>query len=1233
MIRKLIIGLVVLGTALSGTARANNVRIEGEVKVTEAEIDRQTNIATVSVQLKWDNSWRDAFNYDAVYLFLKYKVDGLNEVWHHAYLEGTGHQLDRGFSYLMSNSNADVAGMQNHCEGIFIYRSDRGTGNVSLTDLKLKWNIKSNSERVLDRDLFTSGSVFLSAMAIEMVYIPRGAFRAGDTYSTRTFANGDVLFPEDRNILIPENVQEMNSEPDLLASNPPEFIMNRINDVTKDASNAWIGTSGTIIDESKNFVSILEIRFKDAVTIRSFAIESVEGHTPEEWALEVHNKEGRWVSIYPKYNLPYDQKDNQQPNTYASGDAWAVNSRETYPCTRTLRADWGGSDVERFSSQYRIRIFSSSAEPYIKNMAMSEADILAEVDNSVLVYDSISKMNQRFGLCDGDVADESEYAAWTGNTDVNYPNGYKAFFTMKYEVSQEEYVAFLNKLTAPQQRARTIGSNLAALKEGMYVFGGVGTRAVARNGIKLASIGLNDAPYVFANDLNPRNDYAQDGDGQTVACNFLNAGDMRAYADWCGLRPLTEMEYEKMARRPFPEASLRGEFAWNTTANFSPATKFDGITAGTSRETMSGGNVNARNLMKGPVRCGAFANLSGSDQVAAGASFWGVMELSGNLSELYYNANSAGRLFRGERHNQHGDGAIGAEGKTNMSAEIWTESPWAFALRGGSFVDDSMRMFISDRERNKNVYTSVDQVNEKKDSTVTFRLGRTAPVLHKVSEVSIAGGQTSSVAVQDLVCSGADYTISGSVPGDIEGAYRIAWFKSSDGGSNWDLMEGETSPSLTLTDMRNENSAEDVFKDYWFKRYIYTNGADYVQSNPIKIRVINQTLKLSSAVDTVDVWNYSKGIRITAPQESEFQWTWLRENDTKPVTVEYVLRPQKEELHFFAYKDFLDGTMFDSRVNKILLETTVMERCKHEDTLKIYVRQKPSVKSGYNEATGGAAADFHCGEVFQDNETGVGSNKEYRTVRIGNRCWFADNLNRTTKTGEGDSKCYEDNDANCEKYGRLYNWMGATRSTTSQYNTGEEVRGICPAGWHLPSNREWIQLFADMGVTVDADNSVVDGRGLKSVLNDWEGQSAQESHIGNDTTRFDAQPGGMRSFMYYPGYDDRWNTEAGIKGRSGFHDRGTRGWWWTSTNSGTRSCYWHSNSWTLQYMPYYVRMDEDGKMYFNIETGSYYVTNTIFHSRDHYYMYSSNSDSNTALSSMRNEFYFSVRCIRDGVEH
>ena len=108
--------------------------------------------------------------------------------------------------------------------------------------------------------------------------------------------------------------------------------------------------------------------------------------------------------------------------------------------------------------------------------------------------------------------------------------------------------------------------------------------------------------------------------------------------------------------------------------------------------------------------------------------------------------------------------------------------------------------------------------------------------------------------------------------------------------------------------------------------------------------------------------------------------------------------------------------------------------------------------------------DGICGHPF----TYKGKTYNTRLMPDG-KCWMTENLNVGVKipltqvsqdNGIIEKYCYDDNEANCDIYGGLYYW-----SEAMQYTKTEKAQGICPPGWHIPSDGEWMALEASLGCT------------------------------------------------------------------------------------------------------------------------------------------------------------------------
>jgi formylglycine-generating enzyme required for sulfatase activity len=314
---------------------------------------------------------------------------------------------------------------------------------------------------------------------------------------------------------------------------------------------------------------------------------------------------------------------------------------------------------------------------------------------------------------------------------ASWPNGFNGFYCMKYEITQEQYMVFLNMLTYTQQAARTsLGNNIAST--GYIGYGALTSSATPtnRNGIEMLVNGVNNTvPAIFAMNLNNNGVYNEAADGHTLACNYLSWDDVAAYLDWASLRPLSELEYEKACRGT--ALPLADEYAWGTpniVGNFS-TTYYTLTDPGTPDEVITANySLTAGNLayyytcydvnIRGPLRAGIFAGSNGnSGRQTSGAGFYGIMELSGNVAERVVNLHGSytGRTYTGV----HGDGELTSAGAANTTA--WPTAGYGVGNRGGGWNSSTAtHLRVSDRTY---AYTSSDP----RDMIIGGRGVRTQP--------------------------------------------------------------------------------------------------------------------------------------------------------------------------------------------------------------------------------------------------------------------------------------------------------------------------------------------------------------------------------------------------------------------------------------------------------------------------------------------------------------------------
>jgi uncharacterized protein (TIGR02145 family) len=132
-------------------------------------------------------------------------------------------------------------------------------------------------------------------------------------------------------------------------------------------------------------------------------------------------------------------------------------------------------------------------------------------------------------------------------------------------------------------------------------------------------------------------------------------------------------------------------------------------------------------------------------------------------------------------------------------------------------------------------------------------------------------------------------------------------------------------------------------------------------------------------------------------------------------------------------------------------------------------------------------AEIICSETLRSSFVDERDGQSYNTTTIGNQVWMAENLNYSTE----DSYCYNDEESNCEEYGRLYEWASADTA--------------CPAAWHLPSTTEWEELLDNLEGEEFAGGHLKSTSGWKWDMNGTDdcGFSALASGIDDWSDGFD----------------------------------------------------------------------------------------------------------------------------------
>jgi len=692
-IQKIVVTAILVLSGLS--LMANNIQIPRGPDI----VSRSATTVQVEFDVTWENSWRLSRpnNWDAAWIFMKYRIDASD--WRHANLGATPATVAGGTPRVIEGGTSTRPDGSEVTVGVFIYRSEQDTwGDMVLNGVRLNWDVTG---------LGITATTVLSVrvFAIEMVYVPQGPFYIGDGWSLdhlRTI--GDTMFNSTFVPLLGESWAN-NRHPNNII--PGGVNANTFSGFTFSASNNTANAHIAFNSNSGNHWhpgagvrwDWIQVELPSPRTVQWVTFSNHEGagegNNVTGFAISGSNDGLTWTLLYgnPEFVHPAGAGNHRFGRN--------ANREQALPVA-----------LERTGSFIFYRFHVHGAQTHISNIQLFECN-----NDRINRIHTPTQPRFYFTGLNNAAYPAAGTAPVVGTTlqplADGFPNGFRAFYVMKHEVTQHFWVDFLNTLTWDQQHrlvttpgittpttalpnvtpASVVGTNI------FRPWNNIDDRTMPqhRMNIRIRESG-QDGPAVFGVGhwvTTARQEEDPDNPGEWITINEagwcwnheIHGGhvpmfnlawtDIAAFLDWAGLRPMTELEYEKAARGP--RRPVREEFAWG--GPFLPSNTAGVANRNLPHETplpvfasfAQPGNAAIRTVIQTaanvgvtgvfwPVRAGSFAREA-TTREEAGASYWGILNLSDNVAERVVNISSVqGRAFTG----RHGDGEITSMGFSNV---------------------------------------------------------------------------------------------------------------------------------------------------------------------------------------------------------------------------------------------------------------------------------------------------------------------------------------------------------------------------------------------------------------------------------------------------------------------------------------------------------------------------------------------------------------------------------------